>query len=68
MPLPSGVSHATGPPPRFSKAKPHCATIRRAICRTCCKSPEAPVVTSSSPKAISSATRPPRATESCASR
>lgn len=29
--------------------------------RTCCRSPEAPVVTSASPKMTSSAARPPRA-------
>ena len=36
--------------------------------RTCMKSDDAPVVTSSSPKMTSSATRPPRATDNWFSR
>mmetsp|Transcript_14809 Transcript_14809/g.48213 ORF Transcript_14809/g.48213 Transcript_14809/m.48213 type:complete len:224 (+) Transcript_14809:203-874(+) len=67
-PLPSSVSHATGPPPKAAAAKPHCATICRASARTRCKSLRAPVVTSSSPYTTSSATRPPSATASRALR
>ena len=61
-PAPSGISHATAP--SLSLEKPHCVTIRRAMLRTCCRSPDAPVVISSSPYTSSSTTRPARATAS----
>mmetsp|Transcript_12013 Transcript_12013/g.39452 ORF Transcript_12013/g.39452 Transcript_12013/m.39452 type:complete len:218 (-) Transcript_12013:291-944(-) len=61
-PLPSSPSHATGPPPRLWNANPHCATMRRARERTCCRSSAPPVVTPSAVKKSSSATVPPSAT------
>merc|ERR1719311_682821 len=60
MPGFSAGSHAIDD--NESEEKPHCATIRRAMFRTCCKSLDAPVVTSSAPYTNSSATRPPNAT------
>ena len=63
---PSGISHAVGA--SLSLLKPHCVTMRRAMLRTCWRSFDAPVVISSAPKTSSSATRPPNATASCASK